>query len=158
MKQPIRAFALGLLSAVFVLGVSYYIEGKPTETKQSNAEMPASEMVNKLEAEGYVVKTLDEIQTEQSKDDEQAGPADEEDEEKTEEQEGKTPASIDLQIKPGMNTEEIIDTLYKAGIVEDRQSFTDYLTDQNYSTAIQTGEFHIEEDMSYQEIAETITR
>ncbi|SDN08051.1 endolytic transglycosylase MltG [Sediminibacillus halophilus] len=159
MKQPIRAFALGLLSAVLVLGVIYYIDGKTAEQK---TEMQVSEMVTQLEAEGYVVKTLDEIQTEQSEDKTAEGldekNEEEKDEENTEEQESMTPASIDLHVEPGMSTEEIIDMLYEAGIIEDKQSFSNYLTEHDYSTGIQTGEFHIEEGMTYQEIAETITR
>ncbi|QTM99833.1 hypothetical protein ERJ70_11300 [Sediminibacillus dalangtanensis] len=157
MKQTIRAFALGLLSAVIVLGAIYYIDGKPEESK---ADIPVSEMITQLEAEGYVVDTPDEIQTEQSaaKEDKDVEKENKAKEERTEEQENQSPVSINLHVEPGMNTEEIIDTLYEAGIIEDRQSFTDYLTDQEYSTGIQTGEFHIEEGMSYQEIAETITR
>ncbi|WP_053219193.1 endolytic transglycosylase MltG [Virgibacillus senegalensis] len=151
MKQPIRAFALGLLSAVLVLGTIYYIEGNSTKSK---ADISVSSMISQLESEGYIVNTPEEEQAEATEENNNQ----KKEEEEQEKPESTSPAAIDLRVEPGMNTDEIINRMYEAGIIEDKQSFTDYLSDHDYSTAIQTGEFHIREDMTYEEIAQTLTR
>ena len=47
--------------------------------------------------------------------------------------------------------------LESAGIIDDSEEFNDYLCDNGYASNIQNGKFTITSDMSYKEIAETIT-
>ncbi|SDK54719.1 endolytic transglycosylase MltG [Sediminibacillus albus] len=157
MKQPIRAFALGLLAATLLLAFAFYFDGNKNEPAK---DMTASDMINHLEQEGYVVKSADEIQAERQSNEQQKQKEEEQTEENSQaekQQAEDSPESIELEIESGTSTEEIVDVLYQSGIIEDKQSFTSYLIDKNYSTKVQIGQFTIHESMTYQEIANEIT-
>lgn len=52
---------------------------------------------------------------------------------------------------------DVAKKLENAGIIDDSEEFNDYLCDNGYASNIQNGKFTITSDMSYKEIAETIT-
>ena len=53
---------------------------------------------------------------------------------------------------------DVANKLENAGIIDDADDFNDYLCENGYASNIQNGKFTITSDMSYKEIAETITR
>ena len=52
---------------------------------------------------------------------------------------------------------DVANKLENAGIIDDADDFNDYLCENGYASNIQNGKFTIASDMSYREIAETIT-
>ena len=52
---------------------------------------------------------------------------------------------------------DVAKNLEKAGIIDDAEKFNDYLCDNDYASNIQNGKFTVNSNMTYKEIAETIT-
>lgn len=63
-----------------------------------------------------------------------------------------------LSITPGMTSNEAADILASYGIVESGYDFNMYLYKNGYESRLRVGNFQIKAGMSYQEIAEIITR
>ncbi len=59
--------------------------------------------------------------------------------------------------KSGVVSQDIADILVEKKIIEDRQKFVDYLEDNDYSPYIQLGTFEVNSDMTFKELAETVT-
>lgn len=169
MKQSIRAFALGLLSAGIILVISFIVSdsGKAEE-------LTVDEMVKAVEDNGYHVMTeseyisvsveentdkakekkeVKEPSTENKKKEESAN--DQQQSKKSQENEKST--TYTLTVESGMAPSIISDVLQKNGIIKDADEFTQYLVDQGYSTKVQLGEFEVSSKMSHYEIAEALT-
>ncbi|SFA70920.1 hypothetical protein SAMN04488072_101157 [Lentibacillus halodurans] len=177
MKQTIRSFAIGLLTAgIILLGVFYF-----AGDSQSNTEDIATEdMIEALKSDGYHVLTESEyISVSVQSDDnntEDADNSDNEDQgddvsdeqddgndsgqeqENSEEDADKdSPTTYTLTVESGVAPSEISQTLAENDIIDDADAFTQYLEDEDYSQLVQLGEFELTSDMDYNEIAETIT-
>lgn len=63
-----------------------------------------------------------------------------------------------LTISPGMYSESVSAELVRLGIITNQKEFNSYLVNNGYAERIQTGDFKIKADMSYDEIARTITK
>ena len=63
-----------------------------------------------------------------------------------------------LTISPGMNSESVSAELVRLGIITNQKEFNSYLVNNGYAECIQTGDFKIKADMSYDEIARIITK
>ena len=62
-----------------------------------------------------------------------------------------------LTVTSKTNSWDVAKKLRNAGIIDDAEEFNDYLCDNGYASNIQNGKFTITSNMSYKEIAETIT-
>lgn len=62
-----------------------------------------------------------------------------------------------LVILPGMNSEQISDTLVRAGIIESNKELQDYMLSNNLTGLIQIGEYELNSTMTIEEIATIIT-
>ncbi|GGM31525.1 hypothetical protein GCM10011351_17110 [Paraliobacillus quinghaiensis] len=165
MKQIVRAFALGILTATVLLGVIYFFDNDNDDVvgEQNTAEnnvMDLEEMIEELEMNGYYVSTEE--------------PTDEQDLTETETQKESTenesenesgsdtdtettaPETFNLTIESGMTISQVAESLENANIIEDREVFITYLNDNDYGTNIQIGEFELNSEMTLQEIADTI--
>jgi|SRR5690625_54869 len=184
MKQPIRFFSMGLLSASLLLLVFYFFFDSTTD-QVSN--IPVEEMITNVEQEGYRVitedefisyslfieeqnqsetkTTKDETKDEKEKDTNKDKPNDnnesndnndksDKDKDKEEKEEVE---KLTFTIEAGVVTPDIADILIENDIIEDRQKFIDFLEDNDYSSYIQLGTFEVTSDMSSKEIAEIIT-
>lgn len=63
-----------------------------------------------------------------------------------------------LTILPGMYSESVSAELVRLGIITNQKEFNSYLVNNGYAECIQTGDFKIKADMSYDEIARIITK
>ena len=68
------------------------------------------------------------------------------------------PAEAVLTISPGMYSESVSAELVRLGIITNQKEFNSYLVNNGYAECIQTGDFKIKADMSYDEIARIITK
>ncbi|MGR9049361.1 hypothetical protein ACQ4XT_12120 [Halobacillus faecis] len=147
MKQWIRSYALGLLTAVIVFAISYW----NTETTSSTGvemENSTEELIEQLESKGYQAITMDEWKTLKENDNRQS----------------QTPPPVEepittfsIDVVPGTTTDDISDKLIQAQIIEDAAEFESFMKENDYSRYIQIGQATLNSDMSLQEIAEAIT-
>ena len=63
-----------------------------------------------------------------------------------------------LTISPGMYSESVSAELVRLGIITNQKEFNSYLVNNGYAERIQTGDFKLKADMSYDEIARIITK
>ncbi|MFD1850269.1 hypothetical protein [Oceanobacillus bengalensis] len=80
----------------------------------------------------------------------------EEDKEKEKEEEVKV-TNYTLTIESGMLTSTISSILEENKIIDNAREFTNYLDDNDYSLLVQLGDFKLNSDMSFYELAEAIT-
>lgn len=178
MKQQVRFFAIGLLTATLLIFAIYFMTD---ETDAHLENVPVEEMIEKVESEGYRVITEDEFisysfyleeknqeeaeNEEEAKDDkdknnkkERNNKNEEEDEESDEEDETKDEVKkISFRVQEGFVSKDIADILEDNDIIDDSAEFVEYLEDNDYSPYLQLGTFEVTSDMNYKEIAETIT-
>ncbi|SFD54352.1 hypothetical protein SAMN05216238_102141 [Lentibacillus persicus] len=174
MKQTIRSFAIGLLTAGLVmLGIFYF-----GDYSQSDAQgnLTTEEMIKTVESEGYHVLTESEyisasVQSEDSaetnegeentqedsSDEDENTDTDGEQEENSGNAEETEQTSYTLTVESGVIPSEISQTLEDNDIIEDAGAFTSFMEDEGYSQLIQLGEFDLSSNMDHHEIAETIT-
>ncbi|SES83838.1 hypothetical protein SAMN05216389_102405 [Oceanobacillus limi] len=184
MKQSIRAFSIGLFSAGLVLLAVYYFDNGST---QDITEMPVDDVIAYMKEEyGYRVLTESEFisltvnqeandseskeeankesedtssakanEEEETDKDENEKSEEEDHEEKNEEEE--TITSYTLTIEAG-SASSVGDKLAENGIIDNASEFNQYLSDEGYDVKVQLGEFEVQSDMSFNEIAEVITK
>ena len=66
--------------------------------------------------------------------------------------------SIQLSIKPGMSSNEIINRLKELNIVEDAAAFSTYLEERDLTKKIQTGTYTVYQKMDYAALAAVLTK
>ncbi|GAB3795499.1 hypothetical protein [Virgibacillus kimchii] len=184
MKQTVRSFSIGLLTAGIVMLVGFYFFDSGTgQTK----ELTVEEMVPLVEEEGYrIISEQDYISlsvgnnepaeeegeeaNEESNDEAEEADESAEEEENTEDnnsngdsgeeenEEEEEITTYTLNIESGMTTSEFSSLLEENDIIEDAGEFNQYIEDEDYSLRVQIGEFELTSDMSMYEIAEEITR
>ncbi|QGH34935.1 hypothetical protein GI584_13180 [Gracilibacillus salitolerans] len=158
MKQITRAFSLGLLVAAVIIGVTYYLE-KP-EQAQSTTSPTIYESIQQIEDDGYYVydedleSKVDELEQkieglQQNTDNELDGMEDD-----TEDQTEETTITIES----GMTIQEIVELLDDNELLSDENAFITYLEENELGRFIQTGEFSLHNDMTIEELANTLTR
>ncbi|OKL38378.1 hypothetical protein BLL40_01450 [Domibacillus mangrovi] len=57
-----------------------------------------------------------------------------------------------------MSSDDIIDALKKAGVIDDKGSFNTYLKENEYSSKLQIGTFTFSADMPNEEIASMLIK
>jgi hypothetical protein len=180
MKQAIRAFAVGLFTAAVIMLIINYFNG----SKQEFTEMPIEDVIDGLKEQGYRVLTETEYITlsmngEVEKKDTEIASSETENAEASEEvettevdeaeenntetaeeenQKQETVKTYTLTIESGMPSSAISNKLEENGIIDDAGKFISYLEDEGYAIRIQLGEFTLKSDMSYNQIAEALTR
>jgi homospermidine synthase len=166
-KRTVRAFSLGILLAVILLGFG----------RNGQSTLNLTDAKEKVEDEGFIVITKEEYDklAGQSVNEEDSQPpaegqadketeTDTEKEEETapqEEQPAKDESSIihfTLEIESGMNSEQIAVILEQKKVIDDSDSFEQYLLDHDYNTKVQIGSFDLTSEMSYEEISKIITK
>lgn len=180
MKQSIRFFSIGLLTASIVLLGFYFLFGN---SKASSKDVPLEEMIEEIESTGhrvvtekeFIAYTINNEEKEVDKEDsakEKKESSDKKETKKTDDKtdkkdkkEDKDKKDKDKKVKAtittddGVVTQEIADKLVEENIIKDKekQKFLDYLDDNDYSPYIQIGKFKVDSEMSMKELAETFT-
>lgn len=67
-------------------------------------------------------------------------------------------SSVNLEIKAGMWSDEIAQTLQSMDVIDDAEAFDEFLCDQGYASDIRVGNYRIPKGASYEEVAEIITK
>ncbi|MBT2645948.1 endolytic transglycosylase MltG [Bacillus sp. ISL-34] len=62
-----------------------------------------------------------------------------------------------IKVKTNMTTTEIADSLAKEKIIDDSAEFKAYMNDHDFSKKIQIGEFVVTNNMTYRQLANTLT-
>lgn len=187
MKQSIRFFSIGLLTASIVLLGFYFLFGN---SKASSKDVPLEEMIAEIESTGhrvvtekeFIAYTINNEEKEVDKEDsakEKKESSDKKETKKTDDKTDKKDKKEDKDKKDkkdkdkkddkkvkatittddGVVTQEIADKLVDENIIKDKekQEFLDYLDDNDYSPYIQIGKFKVDSEMSMKELAETFT-
>lgn len=176
MKQPIRFFSIGLITASIVVFIVITLVDKPETTIQDN--MNIDEMIESIKDEGYHVLSSSEYislsaKKEENEDDQNTNketnnnkdnnadtekdkekPSEKENEENEEDQ----ATSYTLEIKQNMLGPEISELLAKNKIIGNADDFNRYLETEGYAPYIQLGTFKLKSDMNNNKIAEKIAR
>ncbi|MFB4166478.1 hypothetical protein [Virgibacillus sp. JSM 102003] len=180
MKQPIRSFALGLLSAGILLLVMFYFTNDP---KSKTENMSTDDMIKNVEAKGYHVLTESEYisvsvtsdenkkstdDSSKTKEDQKGSGSDESQEtetgENTKNEKNNSTSEKDnrtvtytLTVESGMAPSTISGILADNDIIKDQDKFTQYMEEEGYTTKVQLGDFELTSKMSHYEIAEKLT-
>lgn len=175
MKQSIRFFSIGLLTAsLLLLGFYYFLNDSA-----ASSDIPVEEMIAEIESNGHRVITEKEfiaytINNESEVDSDQESKKDDKKEKSSNKKKSndKKDSSKDKKkkedkedeiikakftTKDGVVTQEVADILVDEKIIDDRQKFVEYLDDNDYSPYLQVGTFEVTSDMSMKELAEVIT-
>lgn len=155
-KRNIRAFSFGIIFAVSLLG-SYHFYFDSDRFSEKDAK-------HFLKDRGYKVLTNEEFnkltKTVQEKETKGSRPVKEkpsDDEEKSGDS-GDPVIIYRLEVKSGMNSEEIAIQLAANKIIADQKDFEQFLESNGYNTKIQLGIFELTNKMSHEEIANIITK
>ncbi|MBT2687125.1 endolytic transglycosylase MltG [Bacillus sp. ISL-47] len=153
-KRNTRAFAFGVLISVLIMGFAYFFN---KDDLPENAKLDESAAKAFLKREGYIVLTDEEhANLQKSLQDPKETTAHEADQ--TQKEPSESPTAYQLEIASGMTPGEIAEQLEKENIVEDAAEFGDYLEEYGYSKKIQLGTFELTNQMSFKDIAKTITK
>ncbi|MDE3839603.1 aminodeoxychorismate lyase [Bacillus methanolicus] len=164
-KRTVRAFALGILFSVSLIGTYYYFfqneNGSISKAKQT------------LEDKGFIVLSQSEFtklqkhshrKSEAEQYQETAENAEKSIHTNNDHVQASSVAeenkiiSYELKITDGMNTEQIATILANVRIIEDAEDFEEYLSKNGYSTRIQLGTFLLTNEMDYSQIAKILTK
>ena len=63
-----------------------------------------------------------------------------------------------IAIEEGSDSMTVANSLEKAKIIDNAKAFNDFLVETGYASKIKIGEYEIDEKMTFQQIAETITK
>ncbi|MFS0598689.1 hypothetical protein AB1L16_18440 [Peribacillus frigoritolerans] len=69
----------------------------------------------------------------------------------------KEASTYTIKVKTNMTTAEIADLLSKEKIIDDAAEFVAYMNDRDFSKKIQIGEFVVTNNMTYRQLANTLT-
>ncbi|GAA0345656.1 hypothetical protein GCM10008967_40100 [Bacillus carboniphilus] len=166
-RQSIQGFAIGMFLTAVVLSLVYQM------TSDSN-EVEVDDAVATLEKNEYIVLSANEWEEIQQKlstketeqketeapQEEQANPGTDTDSAEQDEVNNETEPkkTYSLVIKPGMSSSEVGYLLEENGIVEDARAFNKYIVDRKLEGYIQIGTHTVTSDMSFDVIADTISK
>ncbi|PWW26579.1 YceG-like family protein [Cytobacillus oceanisediminis] len=154
-KRNTRAFAFGILISVLIMGSAYFLN--PNDLPE-NAKLDESSAKEFLIREGYIILTEKEHASLKEPLHEDSKETAARSEEQTEKQHSESPKAYQLEIASGMTPGEIAEQLEKENIVDDAAEFGVYLEEYGFSKKIQLGTFELTNQMSYKDIAKTITK
>lgn len=154
-KRNTRAFALGILAAVCIIGIYYYLG----TSKEKPAELNIDGAKALLADKGYIVLPKEKYQ-------EMEKAIKEKKKETEAPQQAPVPQpkeediihAYKLEIGAGMVSHDIASILEQNKIIDDANEFETYLEENGYSKRIQLGNFELTAGMTYKQIAKIITK
>lgn len=158
MKQPIRYFAIGLLTASVILLLAFYFFD---QSKPKAEDLSIDEIKEAIKVDGYRVVTEAEYislsvnDEEKNEKDDQKEKKEDADKKKDDKPEKET---YTINIKSGMLPSEISEILAKNNVIKDADEFDQYLEKNEYSKYIQLGKHKLTHDMSNEEAAKALTK
>lgn len=153
-KRELRAFSMGILLSVGILGSNYFFFEKKAEQP-----MDGQEAKNLLQKEGYTVITADDYKKlKQEAAQKNIASAKQEKAVADPKQNENKLISYQLQVTSGMSSGEIAKTLADHHIIENAKEFAQYLIAHKYQTKIQLGTYTLTNAMDYVKLAKIITK
>jgi YceG-like family len=151
MKQVLQGFATALLLAGACMLVLHFTADNRTTNTTSAApikkeQLSTEEMKTHLEKDDYYILNSQEYEELQKKP------------QAKEETEPEQTKKFQLKLQRGMTSDEVARLLEKKHILEDGDAFLTYLNVTEASKALQVGTYDINSDMSYEEIADLLTK
>lgn len=169
-KRVLQAFSAGIFTSTSILTLTFYLGGyhKPAvvENKITESDVESYLLENeqiaisKKDYEEYT-KLRESASTKQNMTKQKEESSDSKQNNKPAEEKPKEEPkskSTTITIKEGMTTSDVSKLLESAGIIKSSSEFNKYLIEHDYHTRVQIGTFKVQEDMSFYELAEAITR
>ena len=150
-KVTLQAFSAGIIFSTTVFAVFFYTTGSNEESVPTIEE--AKEVLTK---NGYIT-SLPKNETLNAGKEENSTKKEEKQEKEKPEKENSV-VSYTLKVKANMTTLEIATKLEKEKIIDDATGFEAYIDEQGFSKNIQIGEFVVTDNMSYRQLAKTLTQ
>ncbi|WP_121662843.1 endolytic transglycosylase MltG [Metabacillus litoralis] len=169
-KLGFQAFAAGMIVATSVLGGTYLLSDHQSATADSEQKEVTEKQVNQfLKSNGQVSITSEEYEEllalkkvevvqEDSQNQQQTETAKETEQPKEAEEKKEEVIKYNITIKEGMTTSEVSDLLEQNAIIASSFEFDQFLIKNNFHTRVQLGTFEVQKGMTFQQLAEAITR
>lgn len=157
-KRGLQGVATGLLLATAIFAYLYFFQVGDEEERQQNEEIPqlslsSEEMKTLLEKQGFVILAEEEYDLLlRAKDTEN------EQEDETVVAEEETIHYSIVTIERGMSGTAVAKKLEQHKIIEDYQSFVDYIIENEVSHKIEIGTYELHSGMDFEEIVTMITK
>lgn len=151
-KGKLQAFSAGIIFSTAIFAGYYYTTGPNEETVPTIDE--AKEVLNK---KGYITSLPKDETLNARKEETSTDKREEKQEQKVPEKENSV-VTYTLEVKANMTTLEIATKLEKEKIIEDATRFEAYVDEQGFSKNIQIGKFVVTDNMSYRQLAKTLTQ
>jgi hypothetical protein len=150
----LSSFAAGILLATTICGVVYLTDDttveKATAKSSDKVQLTASQMKEKLESDGYVVQTKEELEkTLQAAKNTETKPADSKEQEKAVTQ-------VVVNVADGMTSIDVANVLFQAKLIPDAFKFTQDIEARGLQNTLRPGSFTVNSEMSYDQIIGTI--
>ncbi|MFD2446066.1 hypothetical protein ACFSO7_19080 [Bacillus sp. CGMCC 1.16607] len=159
-NRAFRSFGFGILFSVSIIGTSYLVLDKQSEKTEVTVE-DAKNTLKKADYQVYTTKEFEEVKKEiraQIEKETKENQAQNKNKAKLNNSPQKTMITYHLEIVSGMTSQDIVDRLSKAKLVKEPEKLQNYLDEHHYSTKIQLGVFELTSEMSFEQIAKTITK
>ncbi|MFF2456607.1 hypothetical protein [Peribacillus simplex] len=147
-KAGLQGLSAGIIFTTTIFAGFYYGTGLSAGTSPTAEE--AKELLVK---KGFVVT----LPMEEVKENVQPKDPDKDSMEKEASKKDPSIVTYTIKVKTNMTTTEIADSLYKEKIIDDAAEFEAYMNDRDFSKKIQIGEFVVTNNMSYRQLANTLT-
>lgn len=167
-KRNVRSFAIGVFLSVSLIGFFYFFQYEPRQGAYDLEDARAL-----LEEKGYVTLEKSEYsalqekavlpneatpQEQEKKEVEEPNEGTQEKEAVNEDQSADKIINYQLEIVSGMTSNEIAKILAQNKIVQDETAFAKFLINHDYQTDIQLGSFPLTNQMSFEQIANMISK
>jgi hypothetical protein len=150
----LSSFAAGILISTTICGVVYFSDTTTTQKVSAKSsekvQLTATQMKDKLESEGYVVQTKEEL--------EKTLQAAKGTETKAAEPKEKAVTQVVVNVADGMTSIDVANVLLQAKLIPDAFKFTQDIEARGLQNALRPGAFTVTSDMSYDQIIATIFR
>lgn len=144
MKYYLRGLGIGLIITTLILTISHHISNPKENEGQTQPQTTTGSVIaytkeDKTKEQEETTKQLEEQTTQQ-----------------IENNHDNTEITIDIQgVYYGT---DVSDLLYDAGVITDKQEFSDYLKEHGYDTMIREGSYTFTKGDTFENLAKIITR
>lgn len=157
-KYRLRAFSFGIIFAVCIIGIYYYLYYETNVIQPEEKTFTVEDAKEIITKNDLVVLSEDELNELKSASEQLKELKKEKDTKKKKKKPKDKVKVFELEVKTGLTSTEIAAILKEEKIIKDEAEFIDFLAINGYSKSIQLGKFTLTDKMSYEEIAEIITK
>lgn len=153
-----KATALGMVRVEDESGTdSLDDENTEEQKKDSESESESEESGSSSSDSSETGSTTEEYQADSAQNDSSNTDAQPQNTDTSSSQEKSSDSLINFTVSSGEGSFKISENLYRAGLIDDPNTFNKYLEDMGYDDTIRTGTYNIPSGSSYEEIANAIS-